>query len=303
MLDPSDLSLYGAVGKAPLGDGTGKLDASWLPDIDGTMAAVIGLPNPQYDSGWVTFTAGVELALSHGLGTQPVLVFITYRDSLDTTIEKHLTVASYPVGVWRQRFTTSQILLYTSWSYVAYDDSGTGLTAAPIRRAPRCEEGAQTPLPEVPDRRVAVRLTPDALRQVRGGHPWVFDGGIRSGGDGAVAGQLGVVFDDRRRFVAIGLWGPASPIRLRVLHVGEPCAVDPAFWMEKVDAALERRRDLFAEGGTDGEEGNGGGHAGGAHGAARLALPAPDERQRRAPPDHPRARRLVPRPAADRLDA
>lgn len=133
MLDPSDLSLYGAVGKAPLGDGTGKLDASWLPDIDGTMAAVIGLPNPQYDSGWVTFTAGVELALSHGLGTQPVLVFITYRDSLDTTIEKHLTVASYPVGVWRQRFTTSQILLYTSWSYVAYDDSGTGLTAAPIR--------------------------------------------------------------------------------------------------------------------------------------------------------------------------
>ncbi|KPV54349.1 hypothetical protein SE17_04330 [Kouleothrix aurantiaca] len=133
VLEPTDLSLYGATGKAPLGDGTNKLDASWLPDLDGTMAAVIGLPDPQYDSGWVNFTAGNELVLAHGLGTQPVLVFITYRDNYSSTIEKHLAVTNYPVGVWRQRFTTSHILLYTSWSYVAHDDNGNGLTVAPIR--------------------------------------------------------------------------------------------------------------------------------------------------------------------------
>src|SRR4051812_37085831 len=76
VLDPTDLILYGATGKAPLGDGSNKLDAWWLPDLDGTMASVIGLPDPQYDSGWVTFTASVELVLAHGLGTQPVLFVI-----------------------------------------------------------------------------------------------------------------------------------------------------------------------------------------------------------------------------------
>src|SRR5215210_1218411 len=66
VLEPDDLSLYGATGKAPLGNGTNKLDASWLPDLDGSIAAVIGLPDPQYDSGWVTFTAGTELVLARG---------------------------------------------------------------------------------------------------------------------------------------------------------------------------------------------------------------------------------------------
>jgi hypothetical protein len=133
VLDPTDLSLYGATGKAPLGDGANKLDASWLPDLDGTMASVIGLPDPQYDSGWVTFTAGVELVLAHGLGTQPVLFIMTYRDNYGSTVEKALTVTNEPVGVWRQRITTSHFLLYTSWTYVAYDDAGSGLTSVPLR--------------------------------------------------------------------------------------------------------------------------------------------------------------------------
>jgi hypothetical protein len=133
VLVPADLSLYGATGKAPLGDGSNKLDASWLPDLDGSVASAIGLPAPQYDSGWVTFTAGTELVLAHGLGTQPVLFIITYRDNYDTPIEKALTVTNYPVGVWRQRITTSLFLLYTSWSYVAYNDAGSGLTSVPVR--------------------------------------------------------------------------------------------------------------------------------------------------------------------------
>src|SRR5205085_9016963 len=104
-------------------------------------------------------------------------------------------------------------------------------------------------------RRLAVRLTPDALRQVRGGHPWVYEGSIRSitpQAAGGSAGDLAVVFDDKRRFVAIGLWDPGSPLCLRVLHRGDPLTLDPA-WLEGVMAtSLERRAPLVADDGTTG---------------------------------------------------
>ena len=48
----------------------------------------------------------------------------------------------------------------------------------------------------MPERRLAVRLTPDALHQVRGGHLWVFDRVIVSNSiPGASAGSLAVLAD------------------------------------------------------------------------------------------------------------
>ena len=35
-------------------------------------------------------------------------------------------------------------------------------------------------LPAPRERRLAVRVTPDALRQIRGGSPWLYDGSITS---------------------------------------------------------------------------------------------------------------------------
>jgi len=107
-------------------------------------------------------------------------------------------------------------------------------------------------LPAAPSRRLAVRVTPDALRQLRGGHPWVFESSIRSAPHDGVAGQLAVVFDDQRRFTAIGLWDPTSPIRLRVLHTGAPRTIDDAFWRDRVVAALGRRSSLLADPATTG---------------------------------------------------
>lgn len=104
----------------------------------------------------------------------------------------------------------------------------------------------------VPERRLAIRLSPDGLRQVRGGHPWIFDGSIRSGPTDGVAGQLAVVFDDRRSFAAIGLWDPDGPIRVRVLHRGTPRPIDEAFWVERVEASLDRRGTLFRDPSTTG---------------------------------------------------
>jgi 23S rRNA (cytosine1962-C5)-methyltransferase len=99
-------------------------------------------------------------------------------------------------------------------------------------------------LPQPSNRRLAVRVTPDALRRVRAGHPWLFDGSVVSVNHEGAPGDLAVIFDDDRKFAAIGLWDPASPIRVKVLHRGDPVAIDETWFTQRLGAALERRRSL-----------------------------------------------------------
>ncbi len=106
-------------------------------------------------------------------------------------------------------------------------------------------------LPALAEKRLAVRVTPDALRHVRAGHPWVFDEAITdvSRAD-AAPGTLAVIFDKSRAFAAIGLWDPTSPIRLRVLHEGRPVQIDQGYWTDRVRGAYDRRVALEATGST-----------------------------------------------------
>src|SRR6478735_5650285 len=101
-------------------------------------------------------------------------------------------------------------------------------------------------LPTPAAKRIAVRVTPDARRQIAAGHPWVYDESITSISHRGAPGDLVVIFDDQRKFVAIGLNDPASPIRIKVLHHGRPKTVDVDFWRTRLDEALERRAPLVA---------------------------------------------------------
>jgi 23S rRNA (cytosine1962-C5)-methyltransferase len=101
-------------------------------------------------------------------------------------------------------------------------------------------------LPSPGERRLAVRVSPDALRHIRAGHPWVFEESVRSVSHDAAAGDLAVIFDANRRFVAIALHDPDSPIRLRILHVGAPTPIDDHWWSAAIAAALERRAEFTA---------------------------------------------------------
>ncbi len=111
-------------------------------------------------------------------------------------------------------------------------------------------------LPRPSTSRLAVRVTPDALRQIRGGHPWVYETSIESvkgaasGADGA-PGDLAVVFDADRKFAAIGLYDPASPIRIKLIHEGKPVTIDRAFWVAHITTALARRQTLIDSSRTD----------------------------------------------------
>jgi len=108
-------------------------------------------------------------------------------------------------------------------------------------------------LPRPSDRRLAVRVTNDALRQVRGGNPWVFDGSITHvNHDDAAPGDLAVIFDADRKFAAIGLWDPESPLRVKVLHQGAPATIDAEWWSHRVGDAIDRRSTLDADPDTTG---------------------------------------------------
>ncbi len=104
---------------------------------------------------------------------------------------------------------------------------------------------------------LAVRLTPDALKHVRLGHPWVFDRGIESvrggrHGDGTgESGDVAVMFDDRNRFVAVGLWDPGSPIRIKVLQSSTPVDVGAELWNDRLAHALARRWELLGSADSD----------------------------------------------------
>ena len=107
-------------------------------------------------------------------------------------------------------------------------------------------------LPEPSPRRLAVRVTKDALRQIRSGHPWVFDSSVTSVSHEGAPGDLAVIFDDRRRFAAVGLYDPSSPLRVRVLHHGEPSQNDEDFWRRRLDDAFTLRSPLEGSAQTTG---------------------------------------------------
>ncbi len=104
-------------------------------------------------------------------------------------------------------------------------------------------------LPRPTNKRLALKVTPAAERELRKRHPWLYDGGITAGADDGRAGDLAVVFDKKRAFLAIGLFDPDSPIAVRVLHHGKPTTIDAGWWRSTIDAALGRRQSLITSSG------------------------------------------------------
>ena len=94
--------------------------------------------------------------------------------------------------------------------------------------------------------RLRLRVTPAAEAHIRAGHPWVYESSVRDQNRPGEAGELAVIYDRRDRFLAIGLYDPASPLRVRVLHAGLPATLDPAWWAHRLDTPLQRRAPLFA---------------------------------------------------------
>ena len=102
-----------------------------------------------------------------------------------------------------------------------------------------------TAVPEPSEKRIALRVSPAGERAIRSGHPWLFEKAIRQQSHDGRSGDLAVIFDRKGRFVAIGLYAPASPIRVRILAQGQPTAIDADWFLHKLETAAEQRLPLL----------------------------------------------------------
>jgi 23S rRNA (cytosine1962-C5)-methyltransferase len=73
----------------------------------------------------------------------------------------------------------------------------------------------------------------------------VFAQSVREQNRDGETGELAVIFDRKDQFLAVGLFDPDSPIRVRILHAGKPRAIDAAFWEQRVAETLRRRQGMF----------------------------------------------------------
>ncbi|MCC6271110.1 MAG: 23S rRNA (cytosine(2499)-C(5))-methyltransferase, partial [Microbacteriaceae bacterium] len=101
---------------------------------------------------------------------------------------------------------------------------------------------AQLPAPST--KRIALRVTAPAERALRQGHPWVFDQSITEQSHEGAPGDLAVIFDNKRRFLAIGLYDPTSTIRVRVLQNRQPAIINAEWFQNKLNLAAQIREPL-----------------------------------------------------------
>ena len=78
--------------------------------------------------------------------------------------------------------------------------------------------------------RLRLRVSTPAETAVRSRHPWIFSDSIQESNRAGRSGDLAVVYDRKDKFLAVGLFDPDSPIRMRVLHAGKPQTIDAAWW-------------------------------------------------------------------------
>ncbi len=102
-------------------------------------------------------------------------------------------------------------------------------------------------IPRIAEKRIAIRVTPEAARAIKQGHPWLFESAITQQSFVGNPGDLAVIFDKKRRFLAIGLFDPHSPIRVRILGAGKPVSIGREWFQDKIISACDLRKPLLSQ--------------------------------------------------------
>ena len=95
--------------------------------------------------------------------------------------------------------------------------------------------------------RLRLRLSATAETILRSRHPWLFADSIRTQNRDGELGELAVIFDRNDKFLALGLFDPDSPLRVRILHSGKPQTIDRAWWRTRFSETMAMREGLFDE--------------------------------------------------------
>lgn len=89
-----------------------------------------------------------------------------------------------------------------------------------------------------------VVLLPGHVQPVWAGHPWIFAQAVARVEGGATAGDPIDVVDPRGNWLGRGLYSPGSAIVVRICSRAPEVALDPSFFISRVERAIERRRLL-----------------------------------------------------------
>ncbi len=80
---------------------------------------------------------------------------------------------------------------------------------------------------------------------MRNGHPWIFSGAIDKIDGGRDCVGVADIFDNKKSWIARGLYNPASQIRVRVL-TGKDESIDGEFFRRRIMQALALRENFVA---------------------------------------------------------
>lgn len=95
---------------------------------------------------------------------------------------------------------------------------------------------------------LAIKLKSKGEREIKLGHPWVFEDSIAKQNKKGVAGDVAILFDKRaNKAFAIGLYDPYSPIRIKIISHQAPIKIDEAFFYQKIEKAYQLRQPLLAK--------------------------------------------------------
>ena len=101
-------------------------------------------------------------------------------------------------------------------------------------------------LPNVSAQSISVKVKPSIEKIIRKEHPWLFDGGITKQSKEGNAGDLAIIYDKKNKFLAVGLYDPFSPIRIKLLQFKKSARINNEWFHQRITAAYEKRQSLLA---------------------------------------------------------
>lgn len=101
-------------------------------------------------------------------------------------------------------------------------------------------------LPDFAPSRLAIKVKSSIERIIRKEHPWLFEAGITKQSAEGQAGDLSIIYDNKKnKLLAIGLYDPFSPIRIKLLQFNKGAKIDERWFGEKIKTAFEKRESLL----------------------------------------------------------
>ncbi|MAZ72894.1 MAG: SAM-dependent methyltransferase [Flavobacteriaceae bacterium] len=100
--------------------------------------------------------------------------------------------------------------------------------------------------PKITPQVLAVKLTAKGERSVKNEHPWIFSESVEKINKKGTTGDIAVIFSHKKnKAIGVGLYDPASPIVIKMIHHGGGVKLDEEFFNNKIQRAYALRVALL----------------------------------------------------------